>query len=376
MYNLRFLRRLTPFQEQKSRRRLFGKGSLCALALLAFSIAGLHCKPLDHPPLDFPPCLEESKPAAGKQLPVNPTFQLTFSKKLEDDSIKSDSIFLVRGEVDPLFLRDLESPPVTETRAKLLALINISPSDSGDKTVLTIKPKEPLQPDSPYTLVLTKNIRDKLISLSEFRTTGNRPLNQCKDANGIWNGGLSSYKTGVSQVLSFRSEPRKGKAKIVEVMAAPPSDKKNGKYIEIINNHASETLDLRGLLIDNGSGAPRELRYLRGGGPLVKPKGRAVIVEPDYSLTVDPHGLSKTGASIYTAGTSTTLVSGGLQTSEPVFLMANQDTVLDQVSPEAVSGDGKWPTGKAYEKCNPDGKNTQSNWKETAGSPGRANTCK
>lgn len=366
---------MTKQQISTSRVRWF-----CAVLLLALCTS-LHCAPAEHPTPEFPPCVVESSLSTESgPVELSPSIVVSFSKELQEPS--TNNVFLVRGVVDAYFLSDLESPPVSSTREELLVPINIKINNSGGKTKITVSPKSALQGDTDYVLVLTRAIRDKIQVLSENRRSGNRPLNQCPDSSGVWLGDLSSYRTGVSSVLRFRTVARKGSPRITEVMSEPPNSIKNGRFVEITNVDTKDALDLRGLFLDNESGSPREIIPFPGQSTGTIPAGgRAVVLEPDYSMSADPYGLKGRNIRLFTTrGSTSTMLSGGLANDAAILLLQGTSKVLERVSPQDVSQGGKWPKDKSLERCDPRKANNTSNWAPSNaanGTPGRKNnaTC-
>lgn len=361
------------------------KGIFALVCMVCCSLAA--CEPPAPPELDNPPCLSGPiAPQQGATIPrIGGTFRLDFSKLLEPTTLSEDTIYLVRDEMEQGFLANLESTSaVTESRAARLVPLEIKASEvqvnGKPATRLEITPKITLRGDSVYQLVLTRRIRDKLVELSENRRTGSRPLNRCADkTTGVWSGSVDDYKKGFSVILKYNTEPeppRPGAPRIVEIMASPPSGK--AEYVEIQNVHASESLDLCGLLLSDGSSS-REIKPFTGTAcPKIAPGKLAVILEPDYDIKGNPYKIPSGVVLLTTKGSSTTLLTGGLSSGEPVQLLQGED-LLEQVTPSEVAG-GVWPSGKSFEKCDSKGKNDASNWTESAdasgGSPGRKNATK
>lgn len=353
---------------------------LCGLVWMGCGLLG--CEPPDPPELGNPPCVSGGvTPQQDSTIKrEKPSFQVTFSKLMEPSTINEETIYLVRDEMDISFLRNLESTsPVTESRLPRLVALDIKSEEVDGKTQLTITPRITLRGDSLYQLVLTRRLRDKLVELSENRRTGSRPLNRCADADGVWKGSVDEYRDGQSLVLDYNTEPeppRPGEPRIVEVMASPPTG--GAEYVEIQNVSKTEELDLCGLILSDG-GTPREIADFKGAETCKKvpPGGRAVIIEPDYDLTGNPYGIPATAVVLTTVGSSTTLLSGGITSGEPVQLLQGED-LLEQVSPSSVSG-GVWPSGKSLEKCSASGPNDGTNWAESGeasgGTAGKQNTA-
>lgn len=348
---------------------------LCVALMGCLTMAA--CEPPAPPELDNPPCLTSNvTPQAGTNIKrIGVSFQLEFSKELEPATISEETIYLVRDEIDISFLRNLESTsPVSESRLPRLVPLNIKSEsvqvNGKAATRLTITPTVTLLGDSVYQLVLTSRIRDKLIELDENRRTGSRPLNRCADpTTGVWAGSVDEYKDGYSVVLTYNTEPeppRPGTPRIVEVMASPPTGQ--AEYIEVLNDHPSDSLDLCGLFLSDGSTA-REIMGFKGAAcAKIGPGKRAVIIEPDYDSTGNPYGIPSDAVLLTTKGSATTLLSGGLSSGEPIQLLQGED-LLEQISPSSVSG-GVWPSGKSLEKCNAKGPNDGTNWGESGGANG------
>ena len=362
---------------------------LFALAILAG--CQLILPPPEHPTPENPPCLESSTPQGGATLTVTqiPTIKVKFSKELEPKTTTTEFIYLVQGDVDYSFLRDLETPSsITSTRLPFLTPITIKTvSAPGAATELEITPIDSLRGSSTYTLVFTLNVRDKLQELGENKRTGSRPLNVCPDANGNWPGEVENYKRGESQVIIFQTEPeppRTGIPRINEVMASPPSAiSSKGEYVEIYNADKSGDLDMCGLFIRNAENTPREIIAFAKGVtkcPTIKPGGYGVIMEPDYDMTANVYKIPS-GVPMYTTRSSSgsTLVSGGLSATQSVTISQGTEDVVS-VSPIIVSASGTWPSSVSLEKCDPNGANQSSNWAEststTGGTPGAANSAK
>ena len=211
--------------------------------------------PPEHPEPEFPPCLKEANPKANTTIDYQgQSFSVKFSKELEERTLTTEFIYLIQGDVDYYFLRDLESTtPISTTRLPLLVPITIKKSSKdGQPTVLTITPATKLRGDTLYSLVLTRGLRDKLRQLDGNRRTGSRPLNVCADAQGNWAGEVEDYKKGQSKIIQYRTKPeppRGGIPRIVEVMATP-SGVSNGEYVEIFNADPKKSLKLFRLFYD------------------------------------------------------------------------------------------------------------------------------
>ncbi len=338
---------------------------------IIFLTSAWNCFPPEHPAPENPPCLKEVNPKRSDTIPrKNLQITLKFSKPLEPSTVNSETIYLVEGEVDLTFLRDLESPPVSEYRLERLVPLDIQLSDDG--TTVTVKAKKVLRGDTIYQLVLTRKIKDKLVKLSENRSTGLRPLNFCPNREGIWEGSLDDYKRGRSIIITYTTEPeppRPGTPKISEVMATPSVQ--NGEYVEIANAHKSQSLDICGLFLSDGQSTREIIPFPGRKCPKIPPGRVGVILEPDYNFGSNPYKIPSGTPVFTTKGSSSTLLSGGLSSGEPVQLLQGQD-MLEEVSPSKVTS-GSWPSGKALEKCDINGPNDSSNWTATAGSPGRVN---
>lgn len=362
--------------------------------MLWLGFAVTSCVPPDPPIPENPPCIKSIDPApkAGSLLKrENVRFVVTFSKEIEPNTLTVDennaTAYLVSGEIDNLFISDMESPPLIDSRAARLVRLKLDARVVGAgkeaHTALTITPLETLQGDTVYYLVLTRKVRDKLIALEEGRFSGSRPLNFCPDDQGLWRGSLDEFKAGRTERFAFRTEaapPRTGDPKIVEVMASPPSSISNGEYVEVINAHASESMNLCGLSLGKDPISVENARKIvpfdpTGSCRLLNPGERAVIIEPDYDKVANPYKIPSQVALFTTelspGSRTTTLFSGNLSASDSVILW-DESNRIQHIEPQNVAG-GDWPSGKSLEKCNVNGNNDSNNWKPSKdiGTPGQ-----
>jgi hypothetical protein len=345
------------------------------------------CFPPEHPDLENPPCIVNLMPDPKPKLRrENAEFVMIFSKQLEPTTVHEDNIYLIKDPIDRTFLRDIESPPILESRRERLVPLEIKFEDiedaGGKRTKVTARALNTLQGDSIYQFVLTKNLRDKLVELTEFRRTGLRPLNKCPDENGIWRGLLDEYRAGRSDIFQFETEPApppSGLARIVEVMSTP--NIANGEYVEIANAHKSENLTICGMFLNNNK-TPREITAFQGRQCRdLKPGELAVIIEPDYNIHLNEYKIPNEVLLLTTKGSTSTLLSDGLSSGDTIMLYRGND-LAQMVSPGEVTT-GNWPSKKSLEKCVADGKDDRSNWQISngefsGGTPGRPNpnTCK
>ncbi|MCB9637692.1 MAG: lamin tail domain-containing protein [Myxococcales bacterium] len=335
------------------------------------------CSPPETVGLENPPCVLNVEPdsASTPTISVTPTFRVKFSKVMQPTTLTSEFIYLVRGQADYNFIRDLEAAPVSDSRIPFLVDLDIKAEtidENGVKrTLVTLTPKRSLAGEELYDLVLVRGLRDELRPVAEgdIRYTGSRPLNTCPAQNDIWYGDLASYRTGETKVFTYRTEiapPRPGDPQIVEVMASPSLA--NGEYIEILNASSNESLDLCGLSIGKVGVGGRELAPANGGTCKQIPAGGyAVIVEPDYDFTGNPYQIPGSAVIFTIKQGGTTLFSGNLSSGDTVTLLDGAKE-LSRADPVAASG-GAWPsTGKSRERCD------NGTWQDKEnGSPGRAN---
>ncbi len=354
-------------------RRLLCSATICTLGLL-FSIS---CTPPETVGLENPPCVlaVDPDPTATPVVDVKQVFRITFSKVMQPTTLTKEYFFMVRGQADYNFIRDMEAPPVADSRIPFLTDLTVKAEtveEGGKKrTVVTLTPNNPLAGEELYDLVLVRGLRDELRPIAEGdpRYTGSRPLNACPDQNDIWRGDIASYRTGETKVFTYRTTiapPRSGDPQIVEVMASPSVP--NGEYVEIQNGSNGEDLDLCGLSIGKAGSGGRELTPIKAGAcPLIKPKGLAVIVEPDYDAVGNPYQIPSTAAIFTLKQGGTTLFTSNLSSGDTVVLFDGSKELV-RADPNVVSG-GSWPsTGKSRERCD------NGTWQEKEnGSPGRTN---
>lgn len=368
------------------------------LIILWFGMVVVGCEPPEPPTPENPPCLEKLEPAPGNGVVLKregAVFTVTFSKLIQNDTLSigenNATVYLVSGELDNAFISDMESPPLIDSRKSRLVKLKLDIKDVGDKTQLTATALDVLQGDSTYYFVLTRKIRDRITNVGEGRFNGARALNFCADEQGIWNGSLDEFKSGRTETFEFRSEPappRTGTPRIVEVMASPPTEvSTNGEYIEVINAHPSEPLDLCGLAIGKDPASSASARKIvpfeeSGSCRPLQAGERGIIIEPDYDKNANfyqiPNNVQLFTVVLSSGNRSTTLFTSNLSSTDKVVLWDGTDR-LQSIDPQTVAG-GDWPSGgKSMEKCNPDGPNDGSNWKAnekgTAGKAPASGTC-
>lgn len=368
--------------------------SVWSVVMLGFGWLLMSCNPPDHPTPENPPCLSELTPAPKSGFLLkreNVQFKVTFSKEIEPATLSVEesksTIYLVAGEIDDTFISDMESPPLIDSRKSRLVRLKLDAQVTGSgskaRTELTITPLEVLQGDTIYYLVITKQVRDRLIALDEGRFSGSRPINFCQDEQGLWRGSLDEFKAGRTERFEFRTEaapPRTGIPKVVEVMASPPSAIGGGEYVEILNAHPTETLNLCGFLLGKDPNSVENARKIapfdvNGTCRPLNPGERAVVIESDYDKTANPYKIPNNvplfTTILSTGSRTTTLFSGNLTSSDPVILW-DESNRIQYIDPQNVAN-GDWPSSKSLEKCNPDGANDSSNWKPSkdVGTPGQ-----
>jgi hypothetical protein len=105
------------------------------------------------------PCINSVSPS---NVSFTDPIQIFFSESLDEDTIVTDTAFLVEGVVDEAFLADADSPPLTASRRELLhpTLLSLAPFAGSEKASVIIAPLEPLEKQTLYTLVLSSDIRD------------------------------------------------------------------------------------------------------------------------------------------------------------------------------------------------------------------------
>ncbi|TNE51304.1 MAG: hypothetical protein EP343_04220 [Deltaproteobacteria bacterium] len=366
------------------------------LIILGLGMGVTHCAPPDPPTPENPPCLEKLDPAPAANFTLKregAVFKVTFSKLIQLDTLSigenNSTVYLVSGEIDNAFISDMESPPLIDSRKSRLVKLKIEAQDVGDKTELTATALDVLQGDSTYYFVITRKVRDRLVDVGEGRFNGARALNFCADDQGIWRGSLDEFKAGRTEIFEFRTEPappRTGTPKIVEVMASPPTEvSSNGEYVEIINAHPSEPLDLCGLALGKDSASNSSARVIvpfdpDGSCRPLQAGERGVVIEPDYDKAANvykiPGNVQLFTVVLSSGSRSTTLFSGNLSSTDSVVLWDGTDR-LQSIDPQTVAG-GDWPSsGKSLEKCNPDGANDTNNWKVSeTGSAGQTPNSK
>ncbi|MCK6513046.1 lamin tail domain-containing protein [Myxococcota bacterium] len=354
-------------------RRLLSSATLGLLGLLL----SISCAPPETVGLENPPCVlaVDPDPATKPVVDIKQNFRITFSKVMQPTTLTKEFFFLVRGQADYNFIRDMEAPPVADSRIPFLTDLTVKAEtieEGGKKrTVVTVTPNNPLAGEELYDLVMVRGLRDELrpIAQGDPRYTGSRPLNTCPDQNDIWRGDIASYRTGETKVFTFRTTvapPRSGDPQIIEVMASPSVP--NGEYVEIQNASNSEDLDLCGLSVGKAGSGGRLLAPIKAGScPLIKPRGFAVIVEPDYDMVGNPYQIPTSAAVFTVKEGGTTLFSSNLSSGDTVVLLDGAKE-LTRADPNVASG-GNWPsTGRSRERCD------NGSWQDKeSGSPGRLN---
>lgn len=135
-------------------RQLAARGSVA----LALSSGLLACGPERDFDLD-PPRVLSVTPRAPL-VKVDAAFEVEFSEPMNALTVSAESIVIVpRAQVSEAFLADFASPPLTSARASQLLPVDVLLS--GDELRVSIAPRAPLLPRTPYSLLLSADLRDQ-----------------------------------------------------------------------------------------------------------------------------------------------------------------------------------------------------------------------
>ena len=157
-----------------------------------------------------------------------------------------------------------------------------------------------------------------------------------------------------------------------EIMFNADGTESQNEFIEIFNTSATDTVDLTGFKIKDGSATVSTVIAHQRGLKL-NPKQYAVVHPPSYFLQPNLFYVSEDTSKSLTLSVSTSALGNGLtNTGERISLIGNTGDTL-----ETFTQTGDYGNGFSAEKTDLEIRNDNSNWKKSAsfsGTPGKVNS--